>query len=161
MKRIFGIAAALSVGAVLFGATTASAGSISGCTDNGDGTQTCNLYETDANGDPSEWSSPVGDVFGSDWNLGYWKILDPNGSLSDVVVFYNTSEDNNGFSNAAVLCSLDEGPVYGCSDIAQEDYILLGLPMKTPTVLRPLVRDTTATVVGQIPSMSTAMFLSL
>ena len=97
MKRIFGIAAALSAGVVLFGATTASAGSHKRAPRHGDGTQTCNLYETDGNGNPSEWST-LADFFGQ-LNLGYWKIKDPNGSLSDVVIFYNTSEENNGYSN--------------------------------------------------------------
>ena len=127
MKRILGIAAAIAAGVVLLGATTASAGNISSCSINADnaGLQTCNMYETDANGNPSETSSYAFDKFDTDWNDGYWVINDPNGSLSDYVVFFDSEGINNGFANTAYLCSLDAGS-NACEFVPPEDLNPLG-----------------------------------
>jgi len=104
------VGAALSFGA-LISASSAIAGpvSISTCTVNGDGvTQTCNFYETDANAAPSEISSPVNNLFQSTsfWADGYSAIDDPNGTLSDIIVWSQTA-------GTGTLFSCDDGTLSG------------------------------------------------
>ena len=104
MKLRF-LAAATALGAAsVLGASTASALPLSGCTLNIDVTQTCNLYESDPNGSPSEVSSAVSRF--DDDNVGYFEIFDPNPVLapvlSDVVVF-------SGDTLTFTLYSFDDG----------------------------------------------------
>jgi hypothetical protein len=84
------LAASLGV-ATLFSAGSAMSAPIliSGCTITGTNTQTCNFYETDANGAPSEVSSPVFNQFSatSAWHAGYSAIDDPDNTLSDIIVW--------------------------------------------------------------------------
>lgn len=96
--------------AMLFSADGAiSAPLISGCTVTGTNTQTCNFYETNANGAPSEISSPVFDQFAptSAWHPGYSAIDDPNGTLSDIIVW--TGVPGTPFAETGTLYSCDDG----------------------------------------------------
>lgn len=80
---------------------------ISGCTQDNPPigqTQTCFLFETDANGNFSEISSQIVNLFGNDWNTGNILIVegtnDQNpGTPSDIVVFYPDGHTGQLFSN--------------------------------------------------------------
>ena len=85
----------------------AQAGPISGCTQDDPPfgfTQTCFLYETDANGDFSEISSQIFNVFGNDWIVGNFLIVEGTndsqpGAPSDIVVFYADGHTAQLFSD--------------------------------------------------------------
>lgn len=104
MKLQAFVSAAMLTAAALFASGSASALPISGCTDNGDVTQTCNLYESDANASPSEVSSQATNIFGTDWNAGYVEIFDATPAvapiISDIMVFTG---------GTATLYSFDDG----------------------------------------------------
>ena len=100
MKLQLFVAAAAVGAASLLGAGGATALPLSGCTLNGE-SQTCNLYESDPNGSPSEISS-VNSAF-AEWTPGYFKVYDnslSSGVISDIVIFT---------SSTATLYSFDDG----------------------------------------------------
>ena len=114
--RVHMIAASLGV-AALFSAGSAMATPvlISGCTINvGTPTQTCNFYETDASGAPSEVSSTVTNQFSSTtaWHSGYSAIDDPDGTLSDIII-WNPISPGSLFAETANLFSCDDGALPG------------------------------------------------
>jgi hypothetical protein len=95
--------AALSA-AILLGAGAASAAPVSSCVKSGS-TQTCNLYETDANGNFSEVSSPATNQFTSSFKTGFVVVKEQGSSvISDIVWFTKTlvqlfsENDQGGFS---------------------------------------------------------------
>jgi hypothetical protein len=110
VRKLLLHSAALALCAVSW---AAQAGPVSGCaTDDpiSPFTQTCNLYETDANGDPSEVSSPITNQFkDGSWAVGDWLLVKgpgpSNGTPSDVVRFFLDPTSANGGSNTAILYS--------------------------------------------------------
>ncbi|HWY64112.1 MAG TPA: PEP-CTERM sorting domain-containing protein [Rhizomicrobium sp.] len=120
----FGVAALLSVGSAI-----ATPVLISGCTVNvGTPTQTCNFYETDANGAPSEISSTVSNQFSATtaWHSGYSAIDDPGTTtLSDVIV-WNPISPGSIFAETANLYSCDDGALPTNCSTAIAGLTLLG-----------------------------------
>jgi hypothetical protein len=104
LSTLLGAASLLSAG------TAMASPLISGCAINpGTNTQTCNFYETDANGNPSEISSPVfNQISDTAWHAGYSAIDDPNGVLSDIIVWLPISPGSI-FAEVGVLHSCDDG----------------------------------------------------
>jgi hypothetical protein len=125
LVKIIRVAAVVAIAGLGFGSGAAfGAPVISGCTDNGDDTQTCNLFETNSDGLPSETSSSITDIFAVDWTSGYWRILDPNETLSDIVVFPDSGVTApSGVAGTAFLISCDDGALPGNCSI---DATLLG-----------------------------------
>src|SRR5690242_1502999 len=103
--RIWALGASLGL-AALFSAGSAMATPllIIGCTVNQGGLdQTCNFYETDANGNSSEISSPVtNQIAGSYWHVGYSAINDPDGTLSDIII-WNPISPGSALANTGTL----------------------------------------------------------
>ncbi len=109
--RIWVFTASLAVAPLVSTSTAFAVPLISGCADNGDGTQTCNFYETDANGSPSEISSTVFNQFQSttSWHSGYSAIDDPiTGTLSDIIVWVPITPGSI-YAESAILYSCDDG----------------------------------------------------
>jgi hypothetical protein len=79
-------------------ASTAHATPISGCTQNpGTGQLTCDLYESDANGNPSEIGT-VSPGFNAGWLVGYAFMLDAadptqKANVSDVIIVHSDHID--------------------------------------------------------------------
>lgn len=81
-------------------ATSARAGSISACVSGAGGQLTCDLFETDANGDPSEIGTVSSQSAGIDagWLVGYAFLLDApdptqKANVSDVVIIHHDHID--------------------------------------------------------------------
>src|SRR5215475_7804663 len=76
--RLWMLGASLGVAALFSAGSAMAVPQISGCTINAGSapaTQTCNFYETDANGNASEISSPVtNQIAGTFWHAGYSEI---------------------------------------------------------------------------------------
>ncbi|HET7085930.1 MAG TPA: PEP-CTERM sorting domain-containing protein [Rhizomicrobium sp.] len=121
--RIWMIAASLGAAALFSaGSATAAPVLISGCTINvGTTTQTCNFYETNANGSPSEISSPVSNLFpGTFWHAGYSAIDDlGTTTLSDVIVW-------DAVAQTGTLYSCDDGHLPNLCTDAIAGLTLLG-----------------------------------
>ena len=118
--RVWLLAASLGV-ATLFSAGSAMAvPQISACVINpGTTTQTCTFYETDANGNPSEVSSPVTNQFSStEWHVGYSAIDDLGTTrLSDVIV-WNPMSPGSSIAQTGTLYSCDDGTLASnCSTV--------------------------------------------
>ena len=101
MRSWFGL-----IAASCFHVTIASAGQISTCSPNGVGI-TCNIFETDASGNPSEISNAFS--LGTSVVPGYVVLLEGAGvdqtnvaNWSDVLTFI---DDGNGFASTAQLLS--------------------------------------------------------
>jgi hypothetical protein len=127
--RIWMLAGSLGA-ATLFSAGSAMSApvQISGCTINvGTPTQTCNFYETDANGAPSEISSAVSNQFSATtaWHSGYSAIDDPDNTLSDVIV-WNPITTGSTFAQTANLYSCDDTHIPNICTTAIAGLTLLG-----------------------------------
>jgi len=103
----------IAVGLFVYG-STAHALPVSGCTISGGEppTQICDLYESDAFGNPSRVSSPVNSAFapiyGADWAPRWIAVYDDAGRrlLSDLVHVSNTGYAQKGlFADTAILYS--------------------------------------------------------
>jgi hypothetical protein len=123
--RIWVLTASLGVAAIFSASPAISAPVlISGCTVNvgsSPATQTCNFYETDANGNPSEVSSPVSNLIPSTfWHAGYSAIDDADHTtLSDVIVW-------NAVAQTGTLYSCDDGSLPSNCSSAIAGLTLLG-----------------------------------
>lgn len=110
--RIWMIVASLGAAALISAGSATAAPLISGCTIViGTTSQTCNFYETDANGNSSEISSAVSNQFSAttQWHSGYSVIDDADHTtLSDVIV-WNPVSPGSIFAQTANLYSCDDG----------------------------------------------------